>query len=107
VTLARANVQSSFVPSGRFTIRKDYDFSIPSVPSSSAAPPQGAVWDTAVWDIDTWPSVTTSPYSQWKTVTGFGAMVSPVWQVTLGTAEEIDLRMTSIDLLYEVGEVVG
>ncbi len=107
VTLARANVQSSFVPAGRFTIRKDYDFAIPSVPSSSAAPPQGAVWDTAVWDIDTWPSVTTVPYAQWKTVTGFGAMISPVWQVTLGTVEEIDLRMTSIDLLYEVGEVVG
>jgi hypothetical protein len=24
-----------------------------------------------------------------------------------GTAEEIDCRMTSIDLLYEVGEVIG
>jgi hypothetical protein len=30
-----------------------------------------------------------------------------VWQVTIGTAEDIDCRMTSIDVLYEVGEVIG
>jgi hypothetical protein len=107
VTLARANVQSNFVPAGRFTIRKDYDFSVPNAPVSAPAPPLGAVWDTAIWDTSIWPSVTTSPYSQWRTVTCFGSMISPVWQVTVGTAEDIDCRMTSIDVLYEVGEVIG
>lgn len=107
ITLARANVQASFRPEGKFTIRKDYDFAIPNGPVASVAPPIGAVWDTAVWDVDVWPVLSVSGYGPWKTVSGFGSMISPVWQVTVGTEEDIDCRMTSIDLLYEVGEVIG
>lgn len=105
--MARINVQSSFVPTGRFTMRKDFDFSIPSGPTSSAAPPDGALWDSAVWDSASWPSVVTTPYAKWQTVSGFGATIAPVWQVTVGDTDDIDLRVTSLDLLYEIGEVLG
>lgn len=105
--MARINVQSSFVPTGQFTMRRDYDFSTPAAPVSSAAPPDGALWDVAVWDISEWPSVTTTPYARWQNISGFGAAIAPVWQVTVGDADDIDLRVTSLDLLYEIGEVLG
>lgn len=105
--MARANVQASFNPTQQFTIRTDYDFTTPPGPTTSAAPSVDAVWDTAVWDITSWPSVTTVPIRQWRSVSGIGTMVSPVWQITLGTTQELDLRMTSIDVLFEVGEVLG
>lgn len=105
--LARANVQSSFPPTGQFTIRSDYNFAIPTAPTTSVAPSIDAVWDSAVWDTTLWPSVTTVPYSQWKSVSGIGSMIAPVWQVTLGTTQEIDLRMTSIDVMFEQGEAIG
>lgn len=107
VTMARPNVQASFVPAGKLTMRRDYDYVVPSAPLTSAAPPAVAVWDSATWDISTWPSVITTPYAKWRAVTGFGTMIAPVYQVTVGTTADIDLRVTSIDLLYEVGEVLG
>jgi hypothetical protein len=105
--LARANVQASFRPSGQFTMRTDFNFAVPPVPGASIAPPTGALWDTAIWDTDIWPELSVAGYGPWKTVNGLGSMISPVWQVTIGTAEDIDCRMTSIDVLYEVGEVIG
>lgn len=105
--LARANVQASFRPSGQFTIRTDFNFAVPPVPGASIAPATGALWDAAIWDTDIWPELSVAGYGPWKTVTGLGSMISPVWQVTVGTEEDIDCRMTSVDLLYEVGEVIG
>jgi hypothetical protein len=105
--MARVNVQASFQPQHRVTIRTDYNYTVPDGPNTSAAPPAGALWGTAVWGIDLWPSVSTAVYAQWRAVTGMGSMIAPVYQVTLGTSENIDLRVTSIDLLFEVGEVLG
>jgi hypothetical protein len=105
--LARANVQSSFRPTDQFTIRTDFNFRVPNGPVVSITPPIGAVWDTAIWDASVWPELSVSGFGPWKSVNGLGSMISPVWQVTVGTAEDIDCRVTSIDVLYEVGEVIG
>jgi len=105
--LARANKQSSFTPTEQFTIRADYNFTKPTGPTSSTAPTSDAVWDTAVWDTTLWPAVTTSPFNSWKSVTGIGSVVAPVWQATLGTTQDIDCRITSVDVMFEIGEAIG
>lgn len=105
--MARVNTQSSFVPTGKFTMRTDYNFTTPTGPTTSSAPSIDAVWDTAVWDVTLWPATTTSPYSQWKAAQGIGSMIAPVWQVTMGTTQDIELRVTSMDLMFEVGEAIG
>jgi hypothetical protein len=105
--MVRPNIQANFVPSGKITIRKDYDYRMPEDPPVSAAPPTQALWDVAVWDVDTWPAVTVVPYAGWKSVNGFGSMLAPVYQITVNTTDDIDVRMTSLDLLYELGEAIG
>ena len=105
--LARANKQSSFSPTELFTMRVDYNFTTPTGPTTSTAPTTDAVWDTAVWDTTLWPETTTTPYASWKSVQGIGSMIAPVWQVTLGTTQDIDCRVTSVDVMFEVGEAIG
>lgn len=107
VTLARPNIQASFTPTHQLTSRKDYDYSTPIGPVASAAPSAQARWDVARWDVDKWPSVTTTPYATWRNVSGFGSMIAPVYQLTVNTTEEIEVRMTSIDMVYELGEAIG
>lgn len=107
VRMVRPNVQSSFTPTPKITIRKDYDYTVPGDPPASAAPAAQARWDVALWDVSRWPAVVPVPNSTWRTVSGFGSMLAPVYQITVNTTEEIDVRMTSMDLIYEMGAELG
>jgi hypothetical protein len=107
VRLVRPNIQASFIPTPKVTIRKDYDYTIPSGPTSSGAPAAQARWDVARWDIDRWPAVVPIPYASWRTVSGFGSMLAPVYQITVNTTEDIDVRMTSMDIVFEQGSEIG
>ena len=107
IRLVRPNIQASFVPTAKVSIKKDYDYNVPTVPSASASPAAQARWDVAKWDIDFWPSVVPVPFGSWKSISGFGSMIAPVYQITVNTTEDIDVRMTSMDIIYEVGNEIG
>jgi hypothetical protein len=105
--MGRVNMQSSFNPTIKLSPRFDYNYDLPSGPTASTAPTSGAVWDTATWDGSSWPAVTTMNYAKWVGQNGLGTMVAPVVQVTTGTSSDIDVRLTSVDLTYEVGGAFG
>ena len=43
----------------------------------------------------------------WRGLSGLGTMIAPVYQVTVSTTEDVDLRLYSLDLTFEQGEVFG
>lgn len=105
--MGRVNLQASFVPTTKLTAKFDYNYDLPSSPTASSAPPAGAVWGTAVWGTSKWPSVSVDNYAMWTSLNGLGTMVAPVVQITSGTSSDIDVRLTSVDLMFETGESFG
>lgn len=106
VKLVRPRVQASYAVTPQITIKTDFDTSLPPAPTASAAPQTGALWDSAIWDQSIWPPALFD-LSSWNDAEGFGSVVSPVIQLTLSTATTPDVRLNSIEILYEVGNSVG
>lgn len=106
IKLIRPRMQASFPVTPQVTIKVDFDTTLPTAPSASAAPATGALWDTAVWDVATWPP-TLNDLSNWTDAEGFGSVISPVIQLSLSTSITPDVRLNSIEILYEVGNAVG
>jgi hypothetical protein len=104
--MARALVQSNFIPTPQITIRTDFDTSSPVAPTSSSAGGGGAAWDVAHWDVDVWPPESVLQ-NTWQNAAAFGEVVSPVYQVTVSQSSSVTLRLTAMELLYEKGNAFG
>lgn len=64
------------------------------------------LWDTAVWDVDTWDGGGSRTVStRWASIGRSGFAVSPVVQVTSGTNLGIDAELVSVDVTYEIGGI--
>jgi hypothetical protein len=106
--MGRVNAQSNLELQGtKLTIKKDYDFTVPSAPGLSNPILSGARWGVAKWGRDKWPTRTSFSSNRWRGLTGFGTMVAPVYQVTVATVENVEVKVTSIDMTYESGEAFG
>lgn len=106
--MGRVNAQSNLELQGTsLTIRKDFDFTVPTAPGTSQPILSGARWGVARWGIDKWPVKTSFASSRWRGLTGYGTMVAAVYQVTVATVENVELKVTSIDMTYEAGEAFG
>lgn len=106
--VARVNAQATTALEGTaLTMRYDYDFTIPALPPETPIEVTGALWDVAVWDVDQWPAETSFISNRWVGVSGIGTMVAPVYQVTVGSSETIELKVTSVDMTFEPGEAFG
>lgn len=106
VKMIRPRLQSAYGVTPQVTVKVDFDTTLPISPTASVPATAGALWDTAVWDTAVWPNALTN-ISQWVDAEGFGAVVSPVIQLTLSTSLTPDVRMNSIELLYETGSALG
>lgn len=106
--MGRVNVQSNLELQGTsLAVRKDYDFTVPEAPGTSKPVLSGARWGVAKWGRDKWPTRTSFASSRWRGLTGYGTMVAPVYQVTVGTVENVEVKVTSIDMTYESGGAFG
>jgi hypothetical protein len=106
IKMVRPRIQSAFPITPQISVKVDFDTTKPPQPTASAVTSTGAVWDTALWDVAVWPAALTD-YSLWADAEGFGSVVSPVMQLTLSTSLTPDVRMTSIEMLYETGNPLG
>lgn len=106
--MGRVNAQASFDLTGsQLKTLVDYDFTPPPAPAILSPIADGARWDEARWDVDTWPASISYATNRWRKVSGRGSMVAPVYQTTVATAETIDLKVSSVDLTYELGQAIG
>lgn len=106
VKMIKPRLQSAYTITPQVTVKTDFDTTLPPQPTASVPASTGALWDTALWDVALWPNALTD-LSQWTDAEGFGATISPVIQLTLSTSITPDVRLNSIELLYEVGNPVG
>ncbi|MEH2707096.1 hypothetical protein DXU06_20445 [Bradyrhizobium elkanii] len=106
VKMLRPRLQASYGVTPQVTVKVDFDTTSPLAPTASVPASSGALWDVALWDVAVWPP-TLVDLSAWTDAEGFGAVVSPVLQLTLSTSITPDVRLNSTELLYEVGAPMG
>ncbi|MGX1105453.1 hypothetical protein [Bradyrhizobium elkanii] len=106
VKMVRPRLQASYGVTPQVTVKVDFDTTSPLAPTASVPVSSGALWDVALWDIAVWPPALVD-LSAWVDAEGFGAVVSPVLQLTLSTSITPDVRLNSTELLYEVGAPMG
>jgi hypothetical protein len=106
VKMVRPRLQAGYPVTPQVSVKVDFDTTLPISPTASVPAPFGALWDTAVWDSAVWPPTLTD-LSRWTDAEGFGSTASPVIQLTLSTSITPDVRLNSIEILYEVGSPVG
>lgn len=106
VKLARPLTQANFTVTPQLTVKVDFDTSPPNAPTSSAAVGFGSTWGSATWGTSIWGS-SLSTQADWRAVTGVGAVIAPVYQVTVSMAATPDLRTSAIQIQYEDGNTLG
>lgn len=106
VKMVRPRLQSAYSVRPQITVKVDFDTTKPPQPTASSAAGTGALWDSALWDVAIWPAAL-NDLSFWADAEGFGSVISPVIQLTLSTTTTPDIRLTSIEILYEPGNPLG
>lgn len=107
IKMVRPRLQSNILISPKITINTDFNIAIPTLPP----PPMGgfitgAMWGIARWGIDVWPQ-TFFQSGDWVPSYALGAVVSPVIQLTFQSPTRPDVRLTSTDILFELGSIFG
>lgn len=107
VIMVRPYITANMVFTPGVSINVDFDTRVPSLPGAVNPGSPGAKWDIAVWDTDLWPAELIAQ-NNWITSAGYGAVASPIIQVTLSTSTTTpDIRLTRIDVLFEGGNMIG
>jgi hypothetical protein len=108
VTMVRARFQTNIAAiSPKITINVDFDTTIPTSPSPSGGLVAGALWGTAKWGVDVWPAASFTQSQTWIPVYADASQLAPIIQVSLKTVSTPDVRLTSVDILFEGGNIFG
>jgi hypothetical protein len=104
--IARATMRSGTVINERLSCRFDFNRSLPP-PPDVAPVPVGNEWDNAIWDQSVWDGARNSVISQRRhSVSGRGYRIAPVLQVTSGSPVPLDLEIVSIEVSYDIGDIL-
>lgn len=99
--LGRLLFEADVVPLYRWQLLVDFNqeyFFYPLAP----APPQGNLWDVAIWDASRWGTLTT--YNrQWFALAGLGYAAA---MVVYGISTGLKTRLISIDYAWEQGDLL-
>ena len=95
-TMIRPQFSSTGAPSPALGIDVDFD---DSSPTDTTAPPDllNAVWNTAVWNVDSWSSGRV-PNRQWTAVQGIGVSMAPRM---LTQTKGYDIVVNAFDVVFE------
>jgi hypothetical protein len=92
--------------SPQVTMKIDYDEMIPTAPPAARQQLVGAAWGVAKWGVDVWP-VTSISAQGWLPAFAVGSVLSPVIQATFDQIGTPSVQLTSIDVLFETGNLFG
>lgn len=105
--IARATLQSSTAIRPHVSVVFDWDMRFPPAPDAEQVAVTN-VWDAAMWDVATWDSSTSDfVFGRWESVGGSGSRVAPVVQITSGNVVPLDAELTSVELTYNVSDIVS
>jgi hypothetical protein len=102
----RARMRTNFAVPPLISVNVDYDISIPPPPSSSVSFQVGPKWGHANWGVDFWPTYIFQ-LQDWVCVPAEGSVLAPIVQMSFSSTTAPDMRLTSLDLIYEAGNEIG
>jgi hypothetical protein len=104
--LARSTLLASADIAPQLSLQADYQIALPPSPSA-AQMPGGNTWDSGVWNVSKWDQVgQKSTKQQWQSVGGAGYALSPAVQITSGSLVPLDVELVSVDLTYDLADIV-
>jgi hypothetical protein len=105
--MVRPRIQTFGVLSPKVSMKVDYDQSVPMAPPPAPSNPlSGAQWGVAKWGVDVWPG--TNVFQQgWLPAQAVGSVISPVIQATFDQLSTPIANLSSIDVLFETGNIFG
>lgn len=103
---ARATLLSPLRVAAGLSFQHDYSISLPVAPDDIVVPPD-STWDVGIWGTSKWgaPSVKQT-FQEWKSIGGSGYAVAPAVQISSGNIVPPDVELVSIDMTYELSDIV-
>jgi hypothetical protein len=102
----RARIRTNFAVQPVISVNVDYDISIPPAPGSLVLGQPSTQWGIAKWGLDKWPA-SIFQLQNWVGVPAEGSVVAPIVQMSFSGTSAPDMRLTSMDILYETGNEIG
>jgi hypothetical protein len=102
----RPRIQSNIQLAPKVSVNVDYDLTVPGLPGPAPPPSGVALWGVALWGVDVWPPVVYQS-QQWVAAPAIGSTIAPIVQITVNSAQQPDVRLTSMDVLFEQGGLFG
>lgn len=104
--LARAVLLSTSDVEPQMSLQVDYVINLPAAPSAPSVQDSN-VWGAGVWNRSTWDAGAQKLTRQrWQSVGGDGYALAPSAQITSGSLVPPDTDLVSIDLTYDLSDVV-
>jgi len=108
VLSARAVFSVSSDPIVKLSASADYSVSLPSAPNVAADVDAPGEWDVGLWDVSLWDTGTTLlPFQTgWESINVSGFALAMQVQMSMGNTVTPRIALTTIDVLYEAGEIM-
>lgn len=104
--LARATLLSTQKVTPQVSLQTDFNIDLPPPPDSIAAVGSN-IWGAGVWGASVWSSPSSKKTQQeWQSVSGAGYALAPATQLTSGSIIPPDAELVSIDLTYDLSDIV-
>jgi hypothetical protein len=109
--MARATFRGLRTFITRVSVASNFNRTFPVALNAELETDVPSLWDVGQWDVSLWDDSDDSEArvtytTNWKSVTGAGAIQAMQWQITCGGQRKPDAELVTIDLLYQVGGVV-
>lgn len=106
VKLVRPLLTAAYPLAPQITMLTDYLLSVPLAPAAGAGSPAGAIWGTSLWGVGVW-GETEIRQQGWVAAPGVGTVFAPTIQISASQSLAPNVRLTSMEILFEPGEVVS
>lgn len=105
--VARATTKSNVEVMDTIDIVYDYTIDLPAAPDATALP-TGSIWDNGIWGTSTWQSTEPTVIRRnWNSTTGMGYAMAPIYQVTSGSIQPLDVEIIDMETLHTTGADVS
>ncbi len=103
---ARATLMSPLKVLPKLSLQSDFTIRLPP-PPDDIVKPAGSVWGVGVWGTSLWGSVAQrKTFQEWRSVNGSGYALAPAVQVSSGSISAPEVELVSVDLTYDLADIV-
>jgi hypothetical protein len=103
---ARATLLSPLRVAAGLSFQHDFTISLPPAPDDIVIP-SGSLWGIGIWGTSQWGAAAVKQtFQEWKSIGGSGYSVAPAVQISSGSIVPPDVELVTIDMTYELGDIV-